>query len=108
MLRVVMVVLMDGSRVAMLHPRLTCGGLPLCVAMIRHPFAACSHGGVKKARFIGRFDQDKPHHVTMELQGAPPSCNSPSVYMNEYVILRKVLSTRLRFEVGVGNADAPN
>lgn len=76
---------MDGSRVAMLHPRLTCGGVPLCVAMIRQPFAARSPGGVKKARFIGRFDQDKPHHVTMELQGAPPSCDSPSVYMNEYI-----------------------
>ncbi len=53
--------------------------------MIRHPFAARSPGGVKKARFIGRFDQDKPHHVTMELQGAPPSCDSPSVYVNEYI-----------------------
>lgn len=83
-LRVLVVVLMDGSRVAMLHPRLTCGGVPLCVAMIRHPFAARSPGGVKKARFIGRFDQDQPHHVTMELQGAPPTCDSRSVYMNEY------------------------
>lgn len=81
---VVAVVLMDSSRVAMLHLRLTCGGVPLCVAMIRHSFAARSPGGVKKARFIGRFDQDKPHHVTVELQEAPPSCDSPSVYMNEF------------------------
>lgn len=79
------VVLMDSSRVSMLHPPLTCGGLrlPLCVAMIRHPFTACGTGRVKKARFIGRFNQDQPHHVTKELQRAPPSCDSQSVYMNE-------------------------
>lgn len=98
---VMVVVLMDSSRVSMLHPPLTRGGLrlPLCVAMIRHPFAACGTGRVEKARFIGRFDQHQPHHVTEELQRAPPSCDSQCVYMNELTKMqnnkRKVVRSTL-------------